>query len=90
MTPRRIFGRRRRALVCRDAVDLVTDYLEGSLPARQQALLEQHLATCPHCTTYVAQIRATRAALGRVEVDELPRETVDGLLALYRSYLSGS
>lgn len=80
---------RRRALVCRDAVALVTDYLEGTLAPRQRQLLEQHLAACPHCSTYLAQIRATQAALGTVEPDALPRETLDGLLELFRSYRSG-
>ena len=79
---------RRRALVCREAVGLVTDYLDGALPTRQRTLLEAHLAACPHCSTYLAQIRATLDALGRVEPDALPAETRDGLLALYRSYQS--
>ena len=81
--------RRRRALVCSEAVALITDYLDGSLAARQRRLLEQHLAACPHCSTYLAQIRATRDALGLVEVDDLPEETLDGLLSLYRSVRSG-
>ena len=82
--------RRRRALVCRDAVALVTDYLDGALPPRQRGLLETHLAACPHCSTYLAQIRATLDALGRVEPDALPEQTRNGLLELYRSYQAGA
>ena len=77
---------RRRALVCRDAVALVTAYLDDALPTRERTLLEAHLAACPHCSTYLAQIRATRAALGRVETEQLPEQTRQGLLVLYRSY----
>jgi anti-sigma factor RsiW len=72
--------------VCRDAVALITAYLDDDLPARRRALLEQHLAACPHCSTYLDQIRTTMTALGRVEADALPAETRDGLIALFRAY----
>lgn len=84
----RAWWSRRRALVCRDAVALVTDYLDGALPSRERVLLEQHLAACPHCSTYLAQIRATVTALGSVDPEALPVDTREGLVALYRSYQS--
>ena len=34
---------RRKAIVCRRAVELVTDYLEGALPAGDRERLEAHL-----------------------------------------------
>lgn len=83
------FRIRRRALVCRDAVALMADYLDGCLDARDRARLEQHLAGCPHCSEYLAQIRATIAALGRVEPEDLPEEAVDELVALYRRWRAG-
>jgi anti-sigma factor RsiW len=81
-----LFRRRRRALVCRDAVALMSDYLDGRLPERDRNRLEAHLATCPHCTEYLAQIRATIAAAGRVEPDDLSDEVLDELVALYRRW----
>ena len=81
--------RRRDALVCRDAVALMAAYLDGVLPAADRARLEGHLAGCPHCTEYLAQIRATIDALGRVEPDDLPDEAVDELVALYRRWQTG-
>ena len=82
----RRFGFRRRALVCRDAVALMTDYLDGVLPARDRARLEAHLAGCPHCSEYLAQIEATVAAAGRVDPDDLPPAALDDLVALYRRW----
>ena len=61
-------------------------YLDGALGARDQARLEQHLVGCPHCSEYLAQIRATIDALGRVEPEDLPDEAVDELVALYRRW----
>jgi anti-sigma factor RsiW len=75
-----------RDLVCQQAVELVTDYLEGRLPRRQHRRFEAHLRSCPHCTAYFAQIRTMIDALGRVEPEALDPETRDGLIALFRSY----
>ncbi len=52
-------------LVCRDAVELVSDYLDGTLSRRQRRRLEKHLAGCDACTAYLEQMRATIAASGQ-------------------------
>ena len=80
---------RRRALVCREAVELVTDYLEGALSSRERARFEAHLAQCPHCREYLAQIEATIAAMGRVEPEALAPEVRDELVNLYRRWQAG-
>ena len=80
--------RRRRALVCREAVSLMVAYLDGALGPRDHARLELHLADCPHCSEYLAQIRATIDTLGRIEADHLPDDAVDELVALYRRWLA--
>ncbi len=78
--------RRRRALVCRQAVALMTDYLEGALSPRDRSRLEAHLVACPHCSEYLAQIRAVIDAAGRVEPDNLSEQSLDDLVTLYRSW----
>jgi anti-sigma factor RsiW len=83
------FRRRRRKLVCRDAVALMTAYLEGELGERDRSRLEAHLADCPHCSEYLAQLRVTIDALGHVDIDELSEETVDDLVDLYRRWRAG-
>jgi anti-sigma factor RsiW len=80
------FRRRRRALVCRQAVELVTDYLEGTLADHDRSRLEAHLTDCPHCSEYLAQMRDVIGAAGRVEPDDLAPEAVDDLVALYRRW----
>jgi anti-sigma factor RsiW len=81
--------RRRRALVCRDAVALMTTYLDGALGANDRARLEAHLAACPHCSEYLAQLRITIEALGHVEPDDLSDEALDELVGLYRQWRTG-
>jgi anti-sigma factor RsiW len=81
-----IFRRRRRQLVCRDAVSLMAAYLDDALSPTDRARLERHLADCPHCSEYLAQIRATIDVLGRVDPDHLSDEAVDDLIGLYRRW----
>jgi anti-sigma factor RsiW len=81
--------RRRRPLVCRQAVALMTDYLEGALSPRDRTRLEGHLAACPHCSEYLAQIRTIIDAAGHVAPDDLPAEALDELVGLYRSWREG-
>ena len=83
-----MFRRRRQDLVCREAVELVTDYLEGALGPRERARLEGHLAACPHCSEYLAQMRRTLDALGRIEPEALDPQVQDELVSLYRRWQS--
>jgi Major Facilitator Superfamily/Putative zinc-finger len=53
-------------LACRELVYLVTDYLDGVLPADWRAGVERHLAQCDGCTPYLQQIRVTIDALQRL------------------------
>ena len=80
------FWRRRRALVCRQAVALMEDYLDGRLAPRDLARLEQHLAACPQCSEYLAQMRATIDALGHAQPESLSDDAMDELVALYRRW----
>ena len=65
---------------------MVTDYLEGALPRGERRRLEAHLADCPHCTEYLAQIRATIRLTGRLEVADLTAEMRDDLGEVYRRW----
>jgi anti-sigma factor RsiW len=73
-------------LVCRDAVELISDYLDGTLPRRQRRRLDKHLAKCDACTAYLEQMRVTIAVSGTVGPDDLPSDVVEGLVNLYREF----
>lgn len=84
----RFFGRRPQPLVCQQVVEMVTDYLEGALSASDRARFETHLAGCPHCTEYLAQIRETIRLAGRITPDDLTPEMRTDLTELYRRWRS--
>jgi anti-sigma factor RsiW len=73
-------------LTCREVVELVSDYLEDALPARERARVEAHLQTCPECTAYLAQLRATIGALGRLREDDVPARILERLATALRGW----
>ena len=77
---------RRRDIVCQQAVGLVTDYLEGALSRADRRRFETHLAGCPHCTEYLAQMRATIELTGGITADDLTPQMQDEFIALYRQW----
>jgi anti-sigma factor RsiW len=65
---------------------LMTDYLEGALSAADRKRLEAHLAGCPRCREYLAQLRVTISAAGRVEPEDIEPEVLDELTSLFRRF----
>lgn len=80
----------RHGFDCRRAVDLATDYVEGTLSAKDHALYQRHLAHCPPCRDYMAQMRLTIETAGRLEPMQLPPDVLTGLLEAHRRFRSGN
>ncbi len=73
-------------LACRELVELVTSYLENTLPQRERARFDAHLAVCPHCTEYLAQFRHTIRATGKLREDDVAPEAKEALLGAFRNW----
>ena len=73
-------------MTCRELVELVTDYLERRLPERDRVRLEAHLAECPHCVEYVAQMRRTVELLGELSDEPIDPARELELLAAFRGW----
>ena len=89
---RRWWRRRRADLVCIEFVEVVTDYLEGAMPAAERARFEAHLAACDGCERYLAQIERTVELTGRLtthDVDALGSGAREELLGVFRAYHAG-
>jgi anti-sigma factor RsiW len=71
---------------CQELVELVTEYFEGRLPARERTRFEQHLAGCEPCVIYLAQMRETIRLTGTLADDAVPPETRDALLEAFRGW----
>jgi anti-sigma factor RsiW len=73
-------------LTCREAVALVTAYLDGALGTREHDLLERHLDECSHCSEHLKQIEATILVSGEVRVEHLDPLAREDLMDLYRRW----
>jgi anti-sigma factor RsiW len=73
-------------ITCREVVEIVTDYLEGTLAPKLGARLEAHLARCGSCVEYVGQVRVTArlAALAAFELERRPDRAA--LLEIFRAF----
>jgi len=81
--------RLRRDIVCQQAVELVTSYLEGARLRAGRRRFEEHLAGCPHCTEYLAQMRKTIELTRSITSDDLTPQMPDEFIAIYRKWHAG-
>lgn len=76
---------RNRDLVCQQAIELLTDYLEGTL-SEAAAAARGPPPGMPNCSNYLEQIRITIKLTGAIEPEELPPTAVDDLTQLYKRW----
>jgi anti-sigma factor RsiW len=71
---------------CKELVELVTEYDEGTLPAADRARFDAHLGLCPPCVEYLAQMQRTIDAVGFAapELERAPE--VAALLRVFRDW----
>ena len=82
--------RRRPSLSCQKVVELVTDYLEDELSARDRRRFEAHLRRCPHCTEYLDQMRTIIRLTGSLTPEDLSPKVQDEFLTLFHRWNAGN
>jgi anti-sigma factor RsiW len=80
---------RRPPLACQQVVELVTDYLDDALSARDRRRFEAHLRRCPHCTEYLEQMRSIIRLTGNLTPEDLSPKVQDELLSVFHRWKSG-
>jgi Putative zinc-finger len=79
-------GRFEHGYTCDQVVELATEYVEHALPAELVEAFEMHLNFCDGCFTFIEQIRTTAELGGRLEEEQIPKETKAQLLAAFRDW----
>jgi anti-sigma factor RsiW len=77
-------------MLCRDVVEMITDYLEGALSADERERLERHIASCPGCEGYLDHFRTTIELSGRLRVVDVEPQSMDSLVGVFRAWRQGS
>lgn len=75
---------------CREVVELVTDFLEGTLAVDRRDVFERHIAMCTWCETYLYQMRHTLIVLGSLREEDVPAPLVDSLALAFRAERRGA
>lgn len=73
-------------LTCQELVEIVTEYLDGTLSPADRQRFDEHLAGCEGCTSYVAQIEKVVELTGTLEADDLAPDARETLLAEFRAW----
>ena len=73
-------------MTCKELVELVTEYLEGTLSEEVRVRLDQHLSGCEGCTNYMEQMRQTIRLTGRLQEENLTPQQRDELLKLFHDW----
>jgi predicted anti-sigma-YlaC factor YlaD len=73
-------------MTCREAIDVLDDYLESSLTPEVLEKLEAHLRACAPCRAYLATYERTKELAAKVNRVEMPPKVKQRL----RDFLSGS
>ena len=71
---------------CRQLVELVTDYLDGTLDPAAARRFDVHLSDCEGCVAYLAQMRLMLRMLGEIPTGSLDRGVCAGLLDAFRNW----
>jgi anti-sigma factor RsiW len=73
-------------MICREFVELVTEYFEGALPQEDARRFEEHIEHCDLCTLYLEQMRVTIRTVGRIDEESISDEARDVLLHEFRDW----
>jgi anti-sigma factor (TIGR02949 family) len=61
-------------MTCRDAIDVLAEFLDQTLSHEAGEALEAHFSDCPPCRAYLKTYRATRGLVGEAGRVEMPPE----------------
>jgi anti-sigma factor RsiW len=71
---------------CKELVEVITDYLEGTMAAEERRRFDAHLDECPYCVNYLQQMRAVVGALGELDEDFIAPHVREELLEAFNGW----
>jgi len=73
-------------MTCQELVELITAYLDGTLPESERSRFDAHVRTCSGCEAYIEQMRMTIGMLGKLSEESISAEARRDLLATFRTW----
>ncbi len=59
-------------VTCQHSIDLLNDYLDGTLPEEEMRALERHFKACPPCIDFVRKYKATPSLCRKALAEDVP------------------
>ena len=76
----------RSHVTCQQAVELISDYLDGQLSRRTRSKLERHWAAGDDCETYLSQMRVVIATTGGITPESMDPTASDAIVDLFEKF----
>jgi hypothetical protein len=76
-------------MTCKEAIDVLGDFLEETLATELAEQLEQHLGDCAPCRAYLNTYRKTRELTGKAGRVPMPEEMKERLRRFLLDRLKG-
>ena len=74
------------AVTCQEFVELVTEYLEGTLSPTDSVRFAAHIDRCDGCHAHLVQFRQTIAIVGHLPPESIDPVAEETLLATFRDW----
>ena len=71
--------RQRPMFTCKESVDLLMNFLDGTLAPEEEAHLREHFEACPPCVDFLRTYRATPSLCKRALAKQMPSEVSEKL-----------
>ena len=82
---RHLLGGKSGMLTCQEVVNLLVEYLDGTLDVQTARELERHLEGCVACHNFIKTYRATAAWVKEISYEEIPDEFKDRLAGFLKA-----
>jgi predicted anti-sigma-YlaC factor YlaD len=77
-------------MTCKEFVEIVTDYLEGSMSIGKKIRFHLHLGMCLGCRIYLKQMKQTIHTLGQLPQEPAPPAVREELARRFQSWKTNS
>ena len=75
-----------QGISCKELVELLTEYFDGTLSPAEIVRFDKHLAICSGCRAYLQQLRVTIATLGKLGEESISPDAAEKLLHAFRNW----
>lgn len=79
---------REQMMRCQEVVDLLSEYLAGSLSEAEIAAIRRHLEGCGNCELFFESLKTTVWLTKRLEPEDVPPAVVDRLQSFLKERIS--